>query len=126
LHPIFSNISYNQDMNPAMSSMVPLSKRTEKLVNSVFADDTARNRVRAMLANECGNGVPFCENSSPEDMDRIRFSVIKLSEGDMKKLESAIKLANVDWRDLFMSAGFGYDVDAHNEWYKTTIGKNKE
>ncbi|MDH3870817.1 MAG: hypothetical protein OEU44_01220 [Gammaproteobacteria bacterium] len=106
--------------------MVPLSKRTEKLVNSVFADDTARNRVRAMLANECGNGVPFCENSSPEDMDRIRFSVIKLSEGDMKKLESAIKLANVDWRDLFMSAGFGYDVDAHNEWYKTTIGKNKE
>jgi hypothetical protein len=106
--------------------MLALSERTEKLVNSVFADQAARYIVRAKLVNECGNGVPFCENSSPEEMDRIRFSVIKLSEGDMKKLENAIKLANVDWRDLFMLAGFGYDVGAHNEWYKTTIGKNKE
>jgi hypothetical protein len=32
----------------------------------------------------------------------------------------------VDWRDLFMLAGFGYDVGAHNEWYKTTIGKNNQ
>ncbi len=105
--------------------MLALSNRTEMLVHSLFADEATRNAVRAKLVNECGNGVPFCEKSGPEDMDRIRFSVIKLSEGDMNKLDAAIKLANVDWRDLLVSAGFGHDVDAHNEWFKHTTGENK-
>jgi hypothetical protein len=49
-------------------------------------------------------------------MERIRFSVLKLSNGDMKKLVDAIELAKVDWRDLFMAAGFGEDPQAHKKW----------
>ncbi|MGB5305871.1 MAG: hypothetical protein WBO57_06490 [Gammaproteobacteria bacterium] len=101
--------------------MLALSDRAKYLVNSVFPDEATRTTVMEKLARECGNGVPFCEKSTPEEMDRIRFSVVKLSEGDIRKLENAIELANVDWRDLFMAAGFGYDVEAHNEWYEETV-----
>ena len=102
--------------------MLALSDRSRKLINRVFADEATRNIVMEKLVNECGIGVPFCEKSTPEEMDRIRFSVVKLSEGDVKKLESAIELANVDWRDLFMAAGFGHDVEEHNKWYEETVG----
>ena len=34
----------------------------------------------------------------------------------MRKFESAVKLANTDYRDLFMTAGFGYDSEAHKKW----------
>ncbi len=106
--------------------MVGLSKKTEKLVARVFPDKGARTTAQNMLTSECGNGIPFCENSSPEDLERIRFAVLKLSEGDLKKLQRAIELANLDWRDLFMEAGFGHDVEAHNKWYakKTEVPSN--
>ena len=74
-----------------------------------------------VLVEECGDNVPFCEDSTPEDMERIRFSVLKLSAGDLNKLGEAVKLAILDWRDLFVSAGFGYDVDAHQKWYAETL-----
>lgn len=101
--------------------MLALSKRTEELLEKIFIDEGIRGIVKSKLINECGNSVPFCENSSPEEMERIRFSVLKLSEGDMKKLENAIELANIDWRDLFMAAGFGHDINAHRKWYEETI-----
>jgi len=31
-------------------------------------------------------------------------------------LEAAIELANTDWRDLLMAAGFGEDLNAHQKW----------
>ena len=49
-------------------------------------------------------------------MDRIRLAAIKLSNGVYAKLVEAVSLANTDWRDLLMAAGFGYDIDAHNKW----------
>jgi hypothetical protein len=38
---------------------------------------------------------------------RFQFAVLKLSEGKMDKLDEAIELAKVDWRDLLAAAGFG-------------------
>ena len=102
---------------------VKLSERTARLLARLFVDEAERNTVRVKLEIECGNGIPFCESSGPEDLERIRFAVLKLSDGKMRELERAVKLASVDWRDLFMAAGFGRDVDAHNQWYAETIGK---
>ncbi len=93
--------------------MANLSGRTENLVARMFPDEHVRATVRDRLMSECGNGIPFCENSSPEGLERIRFAVLKLSNGDLEKLTRAIKLANEDWRDLFMAADFGHDVQAH-------------
>jgi len=96
--------------------MVKLSKRTENLLNDFFPK-TIREEAKELIETMCGNNLPFCENSGSEQMERIRFSAIKLSEGQIDKLCDAIELAQTDWRDLLMSAGFGYDPEKHNKWY---------
>jgi hypothetical protein len=50
-------------------------------------------------------------------MERIRFAVLKLATESEAGLDAAVNLANTDWRDLLMSAGFGKDLDAHEKWY---------
>jgi len=102
--------------------MVRLSERTERLVTRLFAGEAVRAAVRDRLEHDCGNGIPFCEASGPEDLERIRFAVLKLGNGDIRELDRAIELANIDWRDLFMAAGFGRDVEAHNAWYAEIAG----
>ena len=56
-------------------------------------------------------------------MERIRFAAIKLSQGNINKLLRAIDEARMDWRDLFMAADFGYDVNAHEKWAKEILDK---
>ena len=56
-------------------------------------------------------------------MERVRFAAIKLSEGDIHKLQEAIVDARIDWRDLLMAAGFGSEVDAHTTWAKEILQK---
>ena len=91
------------------------------MLENTFLDDATRNDVRTILMNKCGNDVPFCQEYDPEKMERIRFSVLKLSEGDLKKFHEAVELANIDWRDLFMSAEFEHDTEAHMKWYESRI-----
>ena len=96
--------------------MVKLSKKTETLLNDFFPK-TLREEAKELIETMCASILPFCENSGPEQMERIRFSAIKLSEGQIDKLCDAIELAQTDWRDLLMSAGFGYDPEKHYQWY---------
>lgn len=103
--------------------MVKLGERTERLVEQLFAGESVRAAGRDRLERECGNGIPFCESSGAEDLERIRFAVLKLSDGDIRELDRAIELANIDWRDLFMAAGFGRDVEAHEAWYAAITGR---
>jgi len=53
--------------------------------------------------------------------ERIQLGVLKLSEGNVDKLLSAISLARTDWRDLLMSAGFGYSITEHKNWAENII-----
>jgi len=95
--------------------MIELSERTIEIINSLFLAEL-RKEVAELLEIECGENIPFCEDHDKYQMERIRFSVLKLSEGSIEKLVHAIELAQTDWRDLFMAAGFSYDVEAHNKW----------
>lgn len=95
--------------------MIELSERTIEIVNSLFLAEQ-RKEVTELLEIECGENIPFCEDHDKYQMERIRFSVLKLSEGSIEKLVQAIELAQTDWRDLLVAAGFGYDVEAHNKW----------
>jgi hypothetical protein len=49
-------------------------------------------------------------------MERIRFAVIKLAKESSMSIDSAVELAQKDWRDLLMAAGFGNELDAHEKW----------
>lgn len=102
--------------------MIEMSDRTIEIINSLFPAEQCQE-VTELLKIECGENIPFCDNHDKYQMERIRFSVLKLSEGNMGKLVKAIELAQEDWRDLFMAAGFGHDVEAHKKWQpqKNTI-----
>ena len=76
-----------------------------------------------MLRNECADNLPFCEDIDETGLKRLRFAVLRLSEGDPAKLRSAVDLAQSDWRDLLMAAGFGSSLTAHEEWAQRKLSK---
>lgn len=101
--------------------MVKLSETTAIIVEKLFPPEQ-RDEVRRLLEEECGNNLPFCENSDAHALERIRSAVLKISEGDISQLRQAIKLAKLDWRDVLMGAGFGRSVTAHKEWERDFTG----
>jgi hypothetical protein len=94
---------------------VPLSVETERRVAMVFRDVDV-GVATEMLVEECGGNLPFCGDSTPEELERIRYAAMKLSNGCVADLRRAIELAKTDWRDLLMGAGFGHDIHAHLRW----------
>ena len=95
-----------------------LSPKTVEHIDSLFQPGSREPAIE-LLMHQCGNNLAFCEKSDEFQMERVRFAVLKLSEGDLEKLRKAIKLAQTDWRDLLMAAGFGHDVNAHKIWSPT-------
>ena len=95
--------------------MIELSEKTIDRINSLFSAKQ-RKQVEQLLKIECGDNIPFCRNNDKYEMERIRFAVLKLSEGNIEKLNQVLELAKIDWRDLLIAAGFGEDIEAHNKW----------
>jgi hypothetical protein len=95
-----------------------LSPKTVELIDSLF-QPVRREEVVELLMHQCGNNLPFWQKSDEFELERVRFAALKLSGGDLEKLRKAIKLAQTDWRDLLMAAGFGHDVNAHKGWSPT-------
>src|SRR4051794_11600613 len=87
-------------------------RRIERLFSAADREAAAR-----LLVSECGSNLPWYEDATPASLERVRFAALKLSEGDIPKLQDAILLAQTDWRDLLMAADFGFDVTAHSAWW---------
>ena len=100
---------------------VGLSDKTRQLVNLYFPDEGDSNIVSQLLTTECGSNIPLCNSHSPEDMERIRFAVLKQTNGDISKFDLVLNLAKTDWRDLLMAADFGHNLRAHITWYEEII-----
>jgi hypothetical protein len=92
-----------------------LSKETERKIAILFPP-SSRAEVSDILLRECGDNLPFCEVLDEFQLERIRFSALKLSAGNVDKLKDAIKLAKQDSRDLLVAAGFANDITAHERW----------
>jgi hypothetical protein len=92
-----------------------LSEGTIRRLRVIFAEDVQKD-AEALLVHECGRGLPFQDGASPEDLERIRYAALRLSKGRIDKLCDAIQLAQEDWRDLLVAAGFGHDANAHHSW----------
>jgi hypothetical protein len=102
-----------------------LSEKTLQHIATLFPVEQ-REEVAALLEKECGNNLPFCEGRDELVMERPRFAVLKLSEGKMDKLRNAIKIAQRDWRDVLVYAGFGNDTKAHQRWNPTSSRHDTE
>ena len=93
----------------------PITLSTRQRLDRLF-NEPDREEAERLLVHECGQNRQFCEDHHPEDLDRLRFAVLKLSAGRLERLRDAIELAKQDWRDLLMAAGFAYDTAAHLGW----------
>lgn len=95
--------------------MGEISENTKKIVHRLYKSREAF-KVCDILKTECGTEALSCEGWSPEQMDRIHFAVLKLSKEKVIDFDSAVELAQRDWRDLLTLAGFGHDLEAHERW----------
>lgn len=100
--------------------MSELSKNTKQLVHSLYQSREALE-ICDILENECDAEVLSCEGWSPSQMERIRFSVLKVAKENLMSLDSAIDLAKKDWRDLLVLAGFSTDLVAHEKWANSKL-----
>jgi len=67
-----------------------------------------------ILTEEC-NGARLY-TTSEDAIERIQLAVLKLSNGEVDKFLAAAELAQLDWRDVLVAAGFGNDLEAHTKW----------
>ncbi len=98
-----------------MAQMTGLSEKTEQVVQKMFPPEQ-QQEVRELLIKDCGNNLPFLQNYSAEQLERFRFAALKLSWGKLDGLYEAIILAQTDWRDALVAAGFGNVVTEHSTW----------
>jgi len=59
-----------------------------------------------LLERELGRNLPFKENDSAEDLERVRLAVLKIARGSLAELRRQIDIAKIDWRDVLNSAEY--------------------
>ena len=97
--------------------MTEITQKTAKIIVTLFSKNE-QSIVIDEIESNCSTNVPGCDNWTNVQLERIWFAVLKLSNGELIRLEASVKLVNTDFRDLLMAADFGYDLEAHNKWYK--------
>jgi hypothetical protein len=102
-----------------------LSPETIRRVDILFRPED-REWAKALLYERCGNNLPFLEKKDMYELERFRFAALKYSDGNLLRLEAAVKLAQRDWRDLLMASGFAHDIEGHRRWEPKPAGEAAE
>ncbi|HSF95772.1 MAG TPA: hypothetical protein VLA52_12165 [Thermohalobaculum sp.] len=89
--------------------MPDLSPLVMRHVLRLFAPEDQFEAAR-LLRDDCSMG------NSPALSERVQCAALKLSEGRIDRLYDAIALAQTDWRDLLVAAGFAEGPRAHLAW----------
>jgi len=96
--------------------MNELSQTTLRVIQQLF-DSEQQSEVENILISECSYTlIPEQDAAWDKLRERVQLGVLKISNGNTDKLLSAIILAQTDWRDLLMAAGFGYSITEHENW----------
>lgn len=94
--------------------MAPLTENALAIVKRLFPSPGERAEVIRLPQNDCSDNV--WDRATPAEMERLWFSALTVSNGTMEGLVHAVAEAQTDYRDLFMAAGFGLDVEEHRRW----------
>ncbi len=97
------------------SGMIELSPVTIACIEQLYRDEDQARAVQ-LLENKCGDDLPGVDASYAKLAERIRFAVLRLSNGDIEQLEKEVEDACKDWRDTLVTAGFANGIDAHLNW----------
>ncbi len=104
-----------------------LSPETQRRVDLMYPVDQREEVVR-LLVEECGHNIPP-QQPIPEDeyaFEFLRFTAIKVSNGDLETLQKAIDLAKNDYRDLLFAAGFTWSTRKQKSWLPKGMGPQPE
>jgi hypothetical protein len=88
-------------------AMPPSRNNAVQTVIRYLFDPAQQAQAMQRLVDGCGRELAS---------ERIRLSVLKLSNGDLEELRGAIAAARGDWRDVLVWAGFGDSGTAHAKW----------
>ena len=90
----------------------PLSDATTERLTRLFVVDDLRE-AKTLLEEDCGSRI----TEYSVLLERVRFAVLKMSLGTIEGLVDAITLAQTDWRDALVAAGFADDPELHHAWW---------
>jgi hypothetical protein len=79
--------------------------------------------VQKLLSERCSLTLPGV-GTTPEWLgliDRVQLATLRASHWDLATIEKAVNLANTDWRDVLVDAGFGHSVTAHIHWQRDAL-----
>jgi len=103
------------DINLVIYKMNLVSEKTKELVEKFYPTDS--ETVVLQLQDYCDYlSEIFGDKALPENYERFCFAVLKLGESSKEKLNKAVELGKIDYRDLLVSAGFANSLTIHNEW----------
>ena len=102
-----------------MPETSPLRPNVIAAIECLFTPDE-RKTIAKLLIEECNAEKIYA--SSEAGIERIQLAVLKLSDSDTDKFLAAIELAQIDWRDVLMAAGFGNDLETHLKWAEEICG----
>ena len=95
----------SDELSPLVVSQVA------KIFPNPISADVAR-----LLMDECGKSTLYRKMDWSDLTERVQCAVLKLSEGDVDKLNVAIELYKENWKQLLHKADFGLDENAHRIW----------
>lgn len=97
--------------------MFELTAETKERVRAVFSPDDWHD-VEDILLRRCGENLLTKYRTEHDEnlIERIRFAVLKVSNGSMSLLEQAVLKANSDWRDILWQSGFVKSTTEHLTW----------
>jgi hypothetical protein len=95
-------------------NMIEITKDTHEIVKHYFHSEEHQREVIQYLQRDCSSTI--WERATPVEMERLWFSVLKLSKGNFERLVYEISEAQKDYRDVLMAADFGIDVEEHRKW----------
>ena len=91
----------------------PLSENVESRLKLVFSGKEL-TQAQGMLEADCARNIAGWKMAG---LDRLRLALVKLSGGSLSRLAEAIELAQTDFRDALVAAGFADDPRAHENWW---------
>jgi len=86
---------------------MPLHPAVETAVRDRFRPADVDTVLAALEAA----ALPLGSRAAPSERPRIQLAIVKLAEGDPARFREALRLAELDWRDTLLAAGF-----AHADW----------
>ena len=106
---------------------MPLTPRIQAAIQILFRPEE-QAQVAELLDRDCGAGLPLMGVGKEDEVERVQLAVLKCGKGTLEGTLNAVVLAQKDWRDVLVAAGFGGDAAAHLGWdpKEINLAKAKE